>query len=85
MSDFHFDADTVLYRIWEQYPWLSEVLPRIDSRFAVMNTAAGKLLMKTRRVRDLSRLSGLSTEELLAGLREEIARHESGEAEEGRS
>ena len=46
MADFPFDEHTPLIRIWEAYPWLSEVLPAMDKRFAVMNTAMGKLLMK---------------------------------------
>ena len=46
MSGFPFDEHTPLIRIWEAYPWLSEVLPAMDKRFAVMNTLAGKLLMR---------------------------------------
>ena len=76
MSDFPFDANTPLIRIWEAYPWLSEVLPRMDRRFAVMNTAMGKKLMKESTVSDLSRVSGLSSEELLQRLKREIERRE---------
>ena len=46
--EFPFDENTKLIKILEAYPWLSEVLPAMDKRFAVMNTAMGKILMKIR-------------------------------------
>ena len=76
MSDFPFDANTPLIRIWEAYPWLSEVLPAMDRRFAVMNTAMGKLLMKKNTVTDLSKMAGFPPEKLLDQLRREIEKHE---------
>ena len=76
MSGFSFDANTPLIRIWETYPWLSEVLPAMDRRFAVMNTAMGKLLMKKNTVADLGRMAGLPPEKLLAQLRREVEKHE---------
>ena len=76
MSDFPFDADTKLIRIWEAYPWLSEVLPAMDKRFAVMNTAMGKLLMKKNSVADLSKVAGMPPEKLLNRLRREVEKHE---------
>ena len=76
MSDFPFDANTPLIRIWEAYPWLSEVLPAMDKRFAVMNTAMGKLLMKKNTVADLSKMAGFPPEQLLERLRREVEKHE---------
>ena len=70
------NADTRLIDVLQQYPWLSEELPKLDSRFSVMNSAAGKLLMRKNTVRDASRLSGHPVEELLAELQKLIARHE---------
>ena len=69
------NADTRLSDILQQYPWLSEELPKLDSRFSIMNTAAGKLLMRKNTVRDASRVSGHSVEELLGELQALIARH----------
>lgn len=76
MSDFHFDEHTPLIQIWEAYPWLSEVLPAMDKRFAVMNTAMGKILMKKNSVADLSKVSGIPAEKLLNRLRREVEQHE---------
>ena len=71
-----FNANTHLVQVLEQYPWLAEVLPREDQRFAVMNTAAGKLMLRKFTIADVSRVSGHSVEELLAGLADIIRRHE---------
>ena len=76
MAEFTFDEHTPLIQIWEAYPWLSEVLPKQDKRFAVMNTAMGKILMKKNSVADLSKVSGFSSEKLLNRLRREIEAHE---------
>ena len=76
MSDFPFDEHTPLIKIWEAYPWLSEVLPAMDKRFAVMNTAMGKLLMRKNSVADLSKVAGFSPEKLLDKLRREVEKHE---------
>ena len=78
MADFQFDEHTPLIQIWEAYPWLSEVLPAMDKRFAVMNTAMGKILMKKNTAADLSKVSGIPAEKLLARLRREIEAHEKG-------
>ena len=78
MADFKFDEHTPLIQIWEAYPWLSEVLPAMDKRFAVMNTAMGKILMKKNTAADLSKVSGIPAEKLLARLRREIETHEKG-------
>ena len=76
MTDFPFDEHTPLIQIWEAYPWLSEVLPQMDKRFAVMNTAMGKILMKKNSVTDLSKVAGFSPEKLLNRLKREIEQHE---------
>jgi len=76
MTDFPFDEHTPLIQIWEAYPWLSEVLPKMDKRFAVMNTAMGKILMKKNSVTDLSKVAGFSPEKLLNRLKREVEQHE---------
>ena len=79
MADFAFDENTPLIRIWETYPWLSEVLPQMDKRFAVMNTPMGKLLMKKNSVADLSKVAGFPPEKLLNRLKREVEQHEAQE------
>lgn len=76
MQQYRYDSNTLLLAILEEHPWLAERLPQIDRRFAVIRTAPGRLLLRTMRVGDLSRRSGISVDELLSGLEEEIRRHE---------
>ena len=76
MQQYHYDSHTLLLEILEEHPWLSERLPQIDRRFAVIRTAPGRLLLRTMRIEDLSRRSGMSVDELLSGLEEEIKKHE---------
>lgn len=76
MTDFPYDGQTKLINIWEAHPWLSEVLPGIDARFSIMNTAVGKILMKRNSVADLSKVAGIPVETLLQQLRREVERHE---------
>ena len=78
MADFQFDENTPLIQIWQAYPWLSEVLPAMDKRFAVMNTPVGKALMKKNTAKDLSKVSGIPAEKLLRRLQREIDAHEKG-------
>lgn len=72
----NFDENTKLIDILNAYPWLSERLPQIDKRMAVMNTPMGKMMMKKNSVADLSKLSGYSAEKLLNRLKAEIEAHE---------
>ncbi len=76
MQQHHYDSRTLLLDILEEHPWLADRLPQIDRRFAVIRTAPGRLLLRTMRVEDLSRRSGMSVDELLAGLENEIRQHE---------
>jgi len=71
-----FDEHTPLIEIWKAYPWLSERMPQIDKRFAVMNTPVGKALMKKNSLSDVSKLTGFSCEKLLNKLQNEIDAHE---------
>ena len=41
-----YNENTRLAEILADHPWLSEELPKKDQRFAVMNTFAGKLMLK---------------------------------------
>ena len=77
MSTFDFDENTVLIKIFEAYPWLGDVLPKMDKRAAIINTPMGKMLMKRNTVADLAKLSGYPAEKLLERLRREVERYES--------
>ncbi len=71
-----YTENTRLADILAEHPWLSEELPKKDQRFAVMNTFAGKLMLKKFTVADVSRTAGIPAAELLQELDEMIARIE---------
>ena len=76
MSNSEYTAQTTLIQILNEHPWLSKRMPEIDRRFAIMNTAAGKLLLRKMTVANLSQKAGMSVEKLLGRLQAEIEAHE---------
>ena len=68
-------AETRITDILAAYPWLPDELIRLDERARLMNTFAGRMLVRKSSVADVSRLTGKSVEELLSRLRETVAAH----------
>lgn len=66
---------TKLSDILAVYPWLSEELPKKDQRFAVINTFAGKMMLKTMTLGDLSKMSGESVQALAEDLEKLVKKH----------
>ena len=66
---------TKLSDILAANPWLSEELPKKDQRFAVINTLAGKMMLKTMTLGDLSRLSGETVPVLIQDLEKLVKKH----------
>ncbi len=71
----NYNDQTKLTEILAAYPWLPEELIRLDSRFKIVNTPIGKMMIKKATVTDLSEKSGLPTEELLKRLQEMVDKH----------
>ena len=70
-----YNSQTKLTDILAEYPWLPEELIKLDSRFKIVNTPIGKMMIKNATLTDLSEKAGLSTDELLQKLREMVDRH----------
>lgn len=66
---------TKLSDILAAYPWLSEELPKKDQRFAVINTFAGKMMLKAMTLGDLSKMSGESVQALAEDLEKLVKKH----------
>ena len=66
---------TKLSDILAAYPWLSEELPKKDQRFAVINTFAGKMMLKTMTLGGLSKMSGESVQTLAEDLEKLVKKH----------
>ena len=70
-----YNNQTKLTDILAKYPWLPEELIKLDSRFKIVNTPIGKMMIKKATVADLSEKAGLSTDELLQKLQEMVKEH----------
>ena len=75
MKNMKYNSQTKLTDILAEYPWLPEELIKLDSRFKIVNTPIGKMMIKNATLADLSEKAGLSTDELLQKLREMVDRH----------
>ena len=71
----NYNDQTKLTEILAQYPWLPDELIKLDSRFKIVNTPIGKMMIKNATLADLSEKAGLSTDELLQKLQEMVDRH----------
>lgn len=71
----NYNSQTKLTDILAEYPWLPEELIKLDSRFKIVNTPIGKMMIKNATLADLSEKAGLSTDELLQKLQEMVDRH----------
>ncbi len=71
----NYNNQTKLTDILAEYPWLPEELIKLDSRFKIVNTPIGKMMIKNATLADLSEKAGLSADELLQKLREMVDRH----------
>ena len=76
MKNMNYNDKTKLTDILAEYPWLPEELIKLDSRFKIVNTPIGKMMIKNATLADLSEKAGLSTDELLQKLREMVDRHD---------
>lgn len=63
-----FNENTKLIEILKKYPELEPKLKEMDSRFSMISTPMGKMLLKTKTVQDASNLVGISVPELLQEL-----------------
>lgn len=68
--------DTKLMDILNEYPWLSEELLKVDSRFKLLDSALGRIILKKATVEDLSKKAGESPEFLISELNKILEEHE---------
>lgn len=74
----NYNDQTKLTDILAQYPWLPEELIKLDSRFKIVNTPIGKMMIKKATIADLSEKAGIPTEELLKRLQDMVDKHNQG-------
>ena len=70
------NKDTRLLDILDAYPWLREELPKKDSRFALLDSALGRIFLKKATIGDLSKKADISAEFLIEELQKMLDEHE---------
>lgn len=66
--------DTRLSDVLREYPWLLEEAVKLDSRFRMLDSPLGRLLMRRATVAELSRRTGIAEDVLVSRIRELIIR-----------
>lgn len=61
---------TKLKDILEEYPQLRNILPEINPKFNMINSPMGKIMINKVTITDMSKKSGIATEELIENLKE---------------
>ncbi len=70
-----FNINTKLTDILAKYPWLPDELVKMDSRFQIIKTPVGKMMMKNATVKDACEKTGMSEQDLFAQLQKMIQEH----------
>ena len=69
------NKDTKLLAILDEYPWLKEELPKKDSRFALLDSALGRIFLKNATIGDLSKKADIPAEILIEELQKMLDEH----------
>lgn len=64
---------TRLSEIMDVYPWLLDEAVKMEPGFKVLNNPIGKMFIKKATIQGLSEKSGISTDDLIANIRQMIA------------
>ena len=69
------NRNTKLNDILIKYPWLPDELIKLDSRFKIIKTPIGKMLLKNATIADAVQKTGLQEDVLVTELKKIIASH----------
>ena len=69
------NRNTKLHNILAEYPWLPDELIKLDSRFKIIKTPIGKMMLKNATIADAVQKTGLQEEVLITELKKIIASH----------
>lgn len=70
------NSTTKLTDILETYPWLPDELIKIDSRFKIIKSPVGKIMIKNATIADAVKKTGLEEDVLIEELKKMIVAHE---------
>ncbi|MBQ1716449.1 MAG: hypothetical protein II025_00965 [Ruminococcus sp.] len=69
------NRNTKLNDILIKYPWLPDELIKLDSRFKIIKTPIGKMMLKNATIADAVQKTGLQEDVLVTELKKIIASH----------
>ena len=69
------NRNTKLNDILIKYPWLPDELIKLDSRFKIIKTPIGKMMLKNATIADAVQKTGLHEDVLITELKKIIASH----------
>lgn len=68
------NSSTRLEELLDKYPFLRSQLPSVNLRFHALNSYAGKYMIKTSTIADMSRRSGMDEPRLISAISNLIER-----------
>ncbi len=66
--------NTKLKELLAAFPWLLDEAEKLDPKFKILNNPIGKAFLKQATIEDLSKKSGLTVNEILDWIKQEIER-----------
>ena len=69
------NRNTKINNILTEYSWLPDELIKLDSRFKIIKTPIGKMMLKNATIADAVQKTGLQEEVLITELKKIIASH----------
>ena len=67
--------ETKLSELVCQYPWLKEELPKVNSKFKMLNSPMGKIMIGKATIAEMSVKSGMDMEAIIGKIQELIDTH----------
>ncbi|MBQ1332944.1 MAG: hypothetical protein IIY36_08420 [Lachnospiraceae bacterium] len=70
-----FTAQTKVNDILQQFPWLSDELPKVDSRFEIINNPLARAFLRSATLQTVADKAGMDSAEIIRMLEQLIKDH----------
>ena len=75
-ADMNITKDTKLKDLLAEYPWLKDEITKVNDKFKMLNTPAGKIMLGKADISEMSKKSGMDAEQIISKLTELIQNHQ---------
>ena len=75
-ADMNITKDTKLKDLLAEYPWLKDEITKVNDKFKMLNTLAGKIMLGKADISEMSKKSGMDAEQTISKLTELIQNHQ---------